>query len=145
MRPDRFETYAVKHLAEHPAVARAAALRDAGDTTHPYGVAVQLTGGAEFRWQITAQSAPGEAYDRPEVPVEGDPAPGVAGPEVDGQWGPAKAERLLAHAVTAPGCREFAAVKRWSLRDGAAPDSFGVTVHCHNGAVLFLRPVRGQR
>lgn len=141
MRPERFETFVVKHLAEHPAVARAAALRDAGDTTHPYGVALQLTTGAEFRWQITAQSAPGEAYDRPEVPVEGDPAPGVAAPESPGNWGMAEVETLLAHALTAPGCREFAGVQRWSLRDGATEGSYGVTVHCHNGATLFLRRI----
>jgi hypothetical protein len=145
VRPARFEVFALEQLATHPAVARAAALRDIGDTAHPYGVGVQLAGGGEFRWQITAQSAPGESYARPEAPVEGDPAPVVAAPKPAGGWAPADGEALLAHVVTAAGCREVAEVVRWSLRDGAGAGTFGVTVRCYNGAVLYARPVRAPR
>lgn len=146
MRPDRFETFAVEQLAAHPAVERAAALRDAGDTTHPFGVAVQLVGGGEWRWQITSQSAPGEAYGSPEAPVEGDPAPGVAAPEVTGQWGPADADTLLAAAITGARSPELAAVRRWAPRDDDGKGPYGLTVDCHNGAVLYLRalPVPGR-
>ncbi|MBM9510062.1 hypothetical protein [Actinacidiphila acididurans] len=138
MRPDRFQAFVLEQLGAHPAVAQAAPLAETGETRYPYGVAVKLTAGGEFRWQITAESAPGDRYSEPEQPVEGDPAPGVQAPAVSGPYGLADADAFMAHVLTAGRSAELRAVQR---RDG------GLTVTCHNRARLYLRalPIPAQR
>lgn len=86
--------------------------------------------GPEFRWQITAESAPGDVYSRPETTAEGDPAPGVQAPAPAGPYGLADADTLLAHVLTAARSPEVRTVQR---RDG------GLTVRCHSGASIYLR------
>jgi hypothetical protein len=142
MRPARFETLAVDLLTAHPAVEAAAPLRDAGDARYPYGIALRLAAGTEFRWQVMAASAAGDSYARPETPVEGDPAPGVQAPEPPGPYSLADADSLLAHVLTAPrdSGSEFVSVQR---RTG------GLTITCHSGAMLYVRalpvPVGSRR
>jgi hypothetical protein len=141
MRPARFEAFAVEHLAASPLVARTAPLRDAGDTRHPYGLAVRWGVGGEHRWQILGESAPGDNYANPEQTREGDPTPGVQPPELVGPITDADAETLLAHILTGPRSPELAAITRWSHQDGAAPGYYGLTIRCHTGARLYLRPL----
>lgn len=142
MRPDRFEKFTVKQLAAHPAVGAAAPLRDQpgpNGARYPYGVAVRWAAGGEHRWQITAESAPGDRYDRPEEPGKGDPAPAVDEPDPAGPVSDRDAEQLLAHILAAAGSPEFADVDCWSRRPGALPGRRGLTVRCHTGARLYLR------
>lgn len=132
MRPSTFEAFAVEQLASHKAVAAARALRDLGEQRYPYGVAVRLQDGAEYRWQICAESAPGDSYARPETRVDGDPAPAIPAPKpaAGGPYGLADADEFLAHVLTAAQSPEFGRIRR---RDG------GLTIRCHSGASLYLR------
>lgn len=130
MRPARFEAFALDLLAGHPAVETAVPLRDAGDTAHPYGLVIRLAAGPQFRWQITAESAPGDSYTRPETPGEGQPAPGVQAPAPAGPYGLADADTLLAHVLTAARSPELRTVQR---RNG------GLTIRCHTGATVYVR------
>lgn len=132
MRPDRFQAFVLEQLGAHPAVAQAAPLQETGESRYPYGVAVKLTAGGEFRWQITAESAPGDRYSEPEQPVEGDPAPGVEAPKAAGPYGLADADAFMAHVLAAAGCREFRTVQR---RDGS------LAITCQNRARLYLRSI----
>jgi hypothetical protein len=122
VRPDLFETWAVGLLAAHPAVEAAAALRDAGDTRHPYGMAIRLAAGQQFRWQITATS--GETYEPAQCAV--DPKPPVpASP-----YSLEDADALLAYVLTAAGSPDLGSVL---AREG------GLTIRCADGVTLYLR------
>ncbi|MFJ2202413.1 hypothetical protein [Streptomyces violaceusniger] len=96
----------------------------------PYGLAVVLEGN-EARWQVTAQSVPGDDFDQPETPVEGDTGP-IEGPWADGPEG------WLAQLLASSGSREIERIEQWSLRE--EPDRRdGLTVFFHNGARIFAR------
>lgn len=139
MRPDRFEALTVELLAAHPAVEAAAPLRDAGDTRHPYGVAIRLAAGGEFRWQIMGESAPGDDYAQPETRTEGDPVPGVQAPQPSGPYGLADADTLLAHVLTvAARPTETAPARTAELRTVQRRNG-GLTIRCYSGATLYVR------
>ncbi|MEU7240288.1 hypothetical protein [Streptomyces sparsogenes] len=128
MRPERFQNFLVGLAKNDPQAGTAVTLKEAGDSKHPYGLAVNL-GGREVRWQITIRSAEGDDFDRPEKPVEGDVV------HVDGPWaeGP---EGWLARLVAGSGSNEIADIEQWSLCE---PPKDGLTVKCHSGAWLFVR------
>ncbi|MEU1663604.1 hypothetical protein ABZ547_08310 [Streptomyces sparsogenes] len=128
MRPERFQNFLVDLAKNDPQAGTAVTLKEAGDSKHPYGLAVNL-GGREVRWQITIRSAEGDDFDRPEKPVEGDVV------HVDGPWaeGP---EGWLARLVAGSGSNEIADIEQLSLREQPRD---GLTVKCHSGALLFVR------
>jgi hypothetical protein len=137
VRPDRFQAFALEQLAAHQAVKGARALRDLGESRYPYGVAVRLQDGSEYRWQITAESAPGDSYASPETASEGDPAPGIPAPGPataagagKGPYGLADADGFLAHVITAARSRELHRVRRHDN---------GLVIACHSGSKLYLR------
>lgn len=139
MRPDRFESFLISLAKTGEGARQVSTLRDAGDTKHPYGIAVTL-GDREVRYQITAQSAPGERYEQPEEPVEGEPAPTMGDPVVPaGPVGPGEAEGWLAAVLAAARSPEVQRVERWSVREGAHGGHAGVTAHFHNGGRAFVR------
>ncbi|KOT49929.1 MULTISPECIES: hypothetical protein [Streptomyces] len=132
MRPQRFQDYVVDLLKNAAGVTRVQPLAEAGDSRHPFGVAVTGPGG-EARWQIVGQLASGTRHDDADTPVEGQPAP-----VVEPQAGE-NAEGWLAAVLSAAESPEIERIERWSTREGAS--SQGVTVHFHNTAKVFLRKV----
>lgn len=131
MRPTRFEAFVLDLAKNTPGVTRVQTLADAGDTTHPFGLAV-TTGNGEARWQIIGQLAPGEKHDQPDAPVNGEPF--TAGAE------PGDAEVWLAAVIGRAECPEIANVERWSTRAGGKGGP-GLTVRFHNGAKVFVRKI----
>lgn len=131
MRPTRFEEFALSLARQDPAAGQASTLKESGDSKHPFGLAVALEG-RTARFQFNAQSAPGDQYDQPERPVEGD---AVA---LDGPWakGP---EGWLARLLAGSGSREIERIEQWSLRKDPKKDHHGVTVFFHDGARIFAR------
>jgi hypothetical protein len=128
MRPQRFQQFVIQAVAT--ADARAQSLADAGDSKHPFGVAVSRPG-SESRWQIMGQLADGERHDDAEAPVEGDPAAWTdAGPDA----GP---DAWLAAVIGRAESPEIARIDRWSARDGEKRQ--GLTIHFHNGARAYVR------
>lgn len=139
MRPATFEDFAIGALAQHKTIAGARPLRDIGEQRYPYGVAIRLQDGSEYRWQITAESAPGDNYATPEQPAEGDPAPGTPAPAPNagkgkgtaaGPFGLADADTLLAHILTHAGNRQIRELRRHGS---------GLTIRCHSKATIYLR------
>lgn len=130
MRPQRFEAFALELASKDPSAGKASTLKDAGDSKHPFGLAAMLNG-SEARFQFIAQSAPGERYDEPEVPVEGDPV--SLDERADG------AEGWLAGLLAGSGAREIASIEQWSLREDPADRRAGLTVFFHSGARIFAR------
>lgn len=128
MRPERFQNLLVDLAKNDPQAGTAVTLKEAGDSKHPYGLAVKLEG-REVRWQITIRSAEGDDFDKPETPVKGDVV------HLDGPWaeGP---EGWLARLVAGSGSDEIAGIDQWSLREQPKD---GLTVKCHSGAWLFVR------
>lgn len=128
MRPPRFEAFVLDLAKNTPGVTRVQSLAEAGDTTHPFGLAITTNVG-EARWQIIGQLAPGEKHDQPDVPVNGDPwtAAGAGDPE---GW--------LAGVLGRAECPEIANVERWLERAGGKA---GLTVAFHNGAKAFMRKI----
>lgn len=142
MRPARFQSFAVDTLrqAAHPLVKEVATLSEAGDSKHPFGVAVQLASGGELRWQVIGESAPGDKYDQPEVPVEGEsPMALIDGGDLPAKADKAAGEAWLAGLLSSAGSRELATIEQWSRRDDAKPGHHGLTVRCHSGAKVYVR------
>ncbi|MEV7427652.1 MULTISPECIES: hypothetical protein [unclassified Streptomyces] len=131
MRPPRFQDFALDLIKNTTGTTRVQTLTEAGDTTHPFGVAV-TTGTGETRWQFIGQLATGEKHDDPDTPVQGDPVAPWAGDV------PADPEGWLAAAVTAAESPEIVAITRWSTRPGEAAKP-GLTIDFHNGARIFVR------
>lgn len=139
MRPDRFEAFALDLVKNTPQASQVATLREAGDTAHPYGLAVTLPT-AEVRVQFTAQSAPGDRYEQPEEPVEGEPGPSLGEPTLPaGRPAPADVEGWLAAVLAGAQSPEVARVERWSTAEGARKGHAGVTAHFHSGARIYAR------
>jgi hypothetical protein len=134
MRPTRFQDFAVE-LAEISDGASAVTLAEAGDTKYPFGLAVKVNGG-EMRFQIIAQGAPGEKYDEPEEPVEGDPIT----PDAVADLGGTSAERWLAGLLAGSGCREIERIEAWSpRREAGKSGQDGLTVFFRNQARIYAR------
>ncbi|MEU6480782.1 hypothetical protein ABZ858_28675 [Streptomyces sp. NPDC047017] len=124
MRPATFQAFLLDTFKNAPGVTRVQTLAEAGDTKHPYGVAV-VTSDGESRWQIIGQLAEGERHEHKEQPVQG--APGTwTGPD-SGPIG------FLGAALGRAECPEIAQLA--SYKDPSA----GLTVTFHNGARAFVR------
>jgi len=134
MRPERFQAFALDTL-KNAGAARVQTLAQAGDTKHPFGVAVATMSG-ESRWQIMGQLADGERHDHNDTPVKGAPAAWQAA-QSDGD-----PEAWLAGALGQAESPEIARIERWSVREGGEQtDRQGVTVYFHNGAKAFVRKI----
>lgn len=139
MRPDRFQHFALDLAKNAPGTSHVTTLQEAGDSKHPYGLALAL-GPTQARVQFTAQSAPGDRYEQPEQPVEGDPVQPTGDPALPpGKTSQADVEAWLAALLAVSGSPEMAKVERWSTRESARKDHFGVTAHFHSGARVFAR------
>jgi len=131
MRPVRFQELATSLAKAAPSAGSVATLQEAGDKRHPFGLAATIEGKA-VRIQFLAQSADGDKYSLPEVPVEGDP---ITPEAVAGLKGTPE-ERWLAGLLAGSGSREIEGVETWSAHEGRAP---GVTVRFHSKAKVFAR------
>jgi hypothetical protein len=140
MRPSRFEALLVSAARTAPGVTAARTLAEAGVDRYPFGVEVQA-GGRTSRWQVTATSAPGDDYARPEpAPVLGE-KPAIL-PAGEAGADPASVEAALIAAVLQADAGEIAAVERYSTREQPPAVGYGATITCHNGAKVFVNHVR---
>lgn len=131
MRPIRFQDFTLQLAQTDPKTGTAVTLKDAGDTKHPYGLAVKLNG-RDARFQFIAQSADGDRFDQPERPVEGELA-NLEGPRADGPEG------WLAEILAGSGSKEIERIEQWSLREDPADRRNGLTVFFYSGARIFAR------
>ncbi|WP_405984945.1 hypothetical protein [Streptomyces sp. NBC_00872] len=132
MRPSRFQDFTLDLAKNSPGVTRVQTLAEAGDTKHPFGLAI-TTGDGEARWQIMGQLAESEKHEHADVPVNGDPVQVVANPASGDHEG------WLAAAVARAESPEIASIERWSTRPGQGNSRGGLTVAFHNGARAFVR------
>ncbi|MFJ1649077.1 hypothetical protein [Streptomyces sp. NPDC088258] len=133
MRPARFQDFLLDLVKNTPGTTRVQTLAEAGDTEHPYGLAVTTSTG-DTRWQIIGQLAPGEKHTTPDTPAQGDPvAPWTGDAPVD-------PEGWLAATITASASPEIATITRWSTRPGDESKP-GLTIDFHNGARAFVRKI----
>ncbi|WP_030786274.1 hypothetical protein [Streptomyces sp. NRRL S-920] len=130
MRPAAFQDFAADLLKNTPDVQRVQPLSEAGDTKHPYGLAVTVSG-RETRWQMIGQLAEGAKHDSPTAPVEGTPAPFTAAAVTDAP------DAWLAGVIGAAESPEIAALDVWSAREGGG--QHGVTISWRNGEKTFVR------
>ncbi|MFJ4322280.1 hypothetical protein ACIP3A_04040 [Streptomyces tricolor] len=130
MRPERFQDWLIDTVKNTPGTSRVQSLTEAGDTKHPFGIAV-TAGSREVRWQITGQLADGEKHDTPTAEVDGAPAAWTDTTVQDG------GEEWLAAAIGRAESSKIAKIERWSTREGA--NQHGMTVFFHNGARAFVR------
>ncbi|MET9506934.1 hypothetical protein ABZX62_00350 [Streptomyces flavidovirens] len=133
MRLDTFHQFALEALAKAPDVQSADAW--SGDAEHLRGVHVTFATGAQLWFGITAAAAPGDKWEGPEVPVEGDAPTEVQYPDLyeGGKVTPARAQEYLAAAITNAGNRQ---VKRAYGYDPTSQNpGFGVVFH--NGAKAY--------
>jgi hypothetical protein len=140
MRPSRFEALLVSAARTAPGVTAARTFGEGGVDRYPFGVEVQA-GGRTSRWQVTATSAPGDDYARPEpAPVLGE-KPAVL-PAGEAGQDPATVEAALIAAVLQADAGEIAAVERYSTRQQPPAVQYGATITCQNGARLYINAVR---
>ncbi|MFI1866361.1 hypothetical protein [Streptomyces jumonjinensis] len=134
MRPGRFQEFVIDLVKNSPTATQVRTLAEAGDTEIPCGIAITTAAGVS-RWGIVGQLPDGAKHGGfDDAPVHGDPvAPGDAPQAADAPE--AWLAALLAHSESP----EIASVERWSVREDARPDSFGVTVRFHNTARVFMR------
>ncbi|WKX73309.1 hypothetical protein [Streptomyces sp. XD-27] len=138
MRPQRFQDFALDLAKNAPAADIVTTLAEAGDTKHPFGLAVKL-GGTEVQWQVIAELAPGDKHSVPEAPVEGDPMAPIECPQIAGSPSAADAERWLASLLSSSGNRELCSLELWSQRPDARPGHHGLTARFHSGAKIYVR------
>lgn len=133
MRPQRFTDYVLDLVKNAPSVSRVQTLAEAGDTEHPYGLAITTAAG-ETRWQFVGQLPDGAKHiDFLDEPVNGDPAPALGDPaSADSP------EAWLAAVVAHAACPEIATIERWSTAQEPGSQR-GVTFAFHNGAKIFAR------
>lgn len=131
MRPQRFQAFAIDVLKNTPGV-QVQTLTEAGDTKHPFGVAITTADG-DSRWQIIGQLADGERHDDEEQPVTGAPAAWT-----DAE--PGDLEGWLAATIGRAECPEIKNIDRWSVHtDDTRSPRQGLTIAFHNGARAFVR------
>lgn len=133
MRPDRFQSWLIDTVKNTPGVGRVQTLAEAGDSKHPFGVAV-IRGGREERWQIMHQLAEGEKHEHDEQRTAGAPFSTPAPQPGDA------ADAWLAGAIGAAECPEIARVERWANQPNPATQA-GLTVFHHSGDRNFVRPL----
>ncbi|WP_329423968.1 hypothetical protein [Streptomyces sp. NBC_01268] len=132
MRPQRFTDYVLDLTKNTPGVTRVQTLAEAGDTKHPFGLAITATG-RETRWQVTGQLPDGAKHEGfADTSVTGTPAPAMGDPAAADS-----PEAWFAAVLAAAECAEIATIERWSTAEN--PTSQGVTVGFHNGARVFVR------
>ncbi|MFJ9698186.1 hypothetical protein [Streptomyces fradiae] len=133
MRPARFTDLVIDVVKNQPTATRVQTLAEAGDTRHPYGVAITRDGG-ETRWQFTGQLPEGAKHEGfADEPVTGTPPAAGPGPQA-GDDPEAWLAAALAHAESP----EVATVERWSTRPESGTRK-GLTLTFHNGARIFAR------
>jgi hypothetical protein len=130
MRPERFQDFTLDTLKNTPGTVQVRTLAEAGDTKHPFGVAVTTSAG-ESRWQIVGQLADGERHSDSDTPVKGAPAAWTDAAQGD------SAEGWLAAAIGRAESPEIARIDRWSVRDGETRQ--GLSIAFHNGAKAYVR------
>lgn len=135
MRPARFTEFVIDVVKNQPTTGRVQSLDEAGDSTHPYGIALTLQGGGrETRWQFTGQLPDGAKHEGfTDEPVHGSPVPAGPAPQAGDE-----PEAWLAAALTLAECPEVAGIERWSTRPDPGAQK-GLTVTFHNGARIFAR------
>jgi hypothetical protein len=133
MRLDTFHAFALEALAKAPDVQSADPWQ--GNAEHLRGVHVTFATGAQLWFGITAAAAPGDKWEGPEVPVEGNALADVQYPDLyeSGKVTPARAQEYLAAAIVNAGSREIAKV--YSYDSEAKHPGFGVIFH--SGARAF--------
>lgn len=129
MRPDTFADWLLDTVKNAPGVGRVQTLAEAGDTKHPFGIAV-TRGGREERWQIMHQLADGEKHEHTEQRSTGTPFSAPAPQPGDA------ADVWLAGVIGAAECPEIERVERWTDSSQA-----GLTVFHHGGDRNFVRPL----
>lgn len=127
MRLNTFHTFAVTALAQAPDVHTVEAW-DRG-AEHLRGLHITFSTGSQVWLGITAAAAPGDKWEGPEVPVEGEPPAEVAYPQlyVDGTVTPARAQEYLAAAITNAGSKEVQHAYGYSSE--TKHPGFGVIFH----------------
>ncbi|MER6103636.1 hypothetical protein ABT115_15260 [Streptomyces sp. NPDC001832] len=118
MRPARFQDFAVETLLKAPEIKNAEPWTEPDRT---FGIHLTFNTGAQLWAAITATAAPGDDYDRPEIPVAYEPPAEVAWPDPyeGGKVTPPRAEAFLAAAFTNSGSGEIARAYEYSA--GATP------------------------
>lgn len=141
LRPDRFQALLTAAATTVPGVTGAKTLAETGETTYPYGVALDIGSSRPSRWQIAAQSAPGDRYEQAEPePVLGEPIPK---PEVGpaGRNAATVAKALVAAVLQAdPG--EISRYELYAEREPAPAIGSGATLHFYDGSRIFLNAIR---
>ncbi|MEU6124105.1 hypothetical protein [Streptomyces sp. NPDC047123] len=132
MRPAAFQDYAIDLFKNAADVQRVQTLAEAGDTQHPYGLALTVAG-RDTRWQVIGQLAEGAKHDAVTAPVEGTPASFEAAPVTGAP------DAWLASVIGAAESPEIASLDVWSAREGS--DGHGVTIGWHNGEKTFVRKI----
>ncbi|MGW6566428.1 hypothetical protein [Streptomyces sp. NPDC054975] len=127
MRLDTFHQFATSALAAAPDVLSAEPW-DRG-TAHLRGIHVTLTTGAQFWIGVTAAAAPGDKWEGPEIPVEGEPPAEMAYPALfeGGKTTPARAQEYFAAALANSGNKQIA--KAYGYSSEASSPGFGVIFH----------------
>jgi hypothetical protein len=138
MYPVRFELW-MRDLVT-PEVAKCQTYEEVGFQRSNSGLMITLHNGGTVNLQFTAKSAPGDAYDQPEVIREGDaPAPVDSGPPIVGD--PvrlADVEARLAALMMNSGSDELARVERFSTRDPRGAVPYGLRITWHSGAQSYV-------
>ncbi|MFB7007909.1 MULTISPECIES: hypothetical protein [unclassified Streptomyces] len=140
MRPQRFQEFAVETLLKAPEIKNAEPWTEAD---RPGGVHLTFNTGAQLWAAITATAAPGDDYDRPEVPVIDAPPAEVPLPELyeGGKVTPLKCEAYLAAVFANSGNGEIA--RTYAYSEGATVTNPtanpGMGLVFHSGAkIQFL-------
>lgn len=142
MRPARFQEFAQQTLAGAPGIAAVEPWQDG--TTRPFGLKVTLGTGAQVWPAITAVAAPGEHYDQPETPVEGEPPAEMPMPPLEAKMPITEVEKVIAAALAASANPEIARVYCYS--DRKQPNlNPGVGLHFHNGGKIHMVFVHAMR
>lgn len=147
MRPQRFQDFVIETLAKAPDVQNVEAWQEGTD--RPYGAHITFSNGSQLWVGIVCQMPPGHDFERPEVPVAGEPPAEVPVPDLyeNGKVTPLRTESYLAAVINNSGSAEI--VRTYGYSDGAtttrptAHPGTGVVFHSGGkGFILFAHTAR---
>ncbi|MFE3125998.1 hypothetical protein ACFXHD_21535 [Streptomyces hydrogenans] len=141
MRLDTFHTFVISALAEAPDVLSSEAW-DRGDADLR-GVHVTLSTGAQVWMGVTVVAAPGDKWEGPEIPVEGEPPAETPYPTLfeAGKTTPALLEDYFAAALANSGSKQLASAAGYG--SAVQHPGFGAVFHDESkGHCLFHHTAR---
>jgi hypothetical protein len=140
VRPARFVQHLIDLVRADPQPTAAWTFAECGYTQTAHGLVLGLPTRALVYWQACGALGPGERFENAEQPVRGMPPPPMSMPQLPAMATTAMVtvERYVGALLTGAQDKETSAVSLYADRPIGRGVPYGLNVHFHSGAKVFL-------